>query len=120
MTASADILDRIEQPYMAERWFSLLVAAVETDSRGRAGVAERIGYSRGAVSNTLKGNYGAGVDGVAQAVLDHYDNPDCPLMGGRAIARRICRRTSLIQEPIGGDARTRWLTCQNCANRPVK
>jgi len=112
--------ERVEQPYMGERWYALLAAAVEADPRGRAGVAERISYSRGAVSNTLAGNYGAGVDGVARAVLDHYDRPACPLVGGEEIERDACRRKSLRPRPFGGVAiLAQWEVCQACEHKPA-
>ncbi|MFZ5483517.1 MAG: hypothetical protein ACOZB0_04730 [Pseudomonadota bacterium] len=102
---------------MAEHWKNLLARAVEDDPRGRAGVAEKIGYHRSAVSQALSGTYAAKMDKIAQAVLDHYDRPDCILVG-RVIERPLCRRTALIAEPKGGDARVRWLTCQTCPHKP--
>ncbi len=102
---------------MTERWMVLLEKAVEADPRGRQGVADRIGFSRGAVSTALAGKYAADPANIARAVMDHLDNPYCPLVV-RVIERRICRRTSLIKEPAGGDARLRWLTCQTCPHKP--
>lgn len=102
---------------MAEHWQSLLAQAVKDDPRGRAGVGDRIGFSRATISLALSGKYPASTDKIAQAVLDHYDRPDCILVN-RVIDRPACRRVSLMPEPKGGDARVRWLTCQTCKNKP--
>jgi hypothetical protein len=102
---------------MAEKWLELLRQAVDADPRGRAGVAEKIGFSRPAISQVLSGVYPARPDKIARAVVDHYDKPDCILMN-KVIDRPLCRRVSLIPEPQGGDARVRWLTCQTCPHKP--
>lgn len=102
---------------MTERWLALLARAVAEHPRGRAGVAEEIGFSRPAVSQVLTGTYPCKTDRIARAVIDHYDRPDCILVG-RVIERALCRRTSLIHEPKGGAARERWLVCQTCPHKP--
>jgi len=98
-------------------WKALLAEAVDAHPRGRAGVAEAMGLSRSAISQALAGTYPASTDKIARRVLDHYDRPDCPLVG-RVIERALCRRISLIPEPRGGDARARWVICQTCPNKP--
>ncbi len=103
---------------MSEHWKTLLAEAIATDPRGRAGVADRLGLSRSAVSQVMSDTYPARVDKIAQTVLDHLDKPDCPLVG-RIIERALCRRTALIPGPRGGDARARWLTCQTCPSKPL-
>lgn len=103
---------------MTKHWKDLLAQAVDEDKRGRAGVAERLGLSRAAVSLALAGKYPAKTDKIARAVIDHYDRPSCDLQHGAVIDRPLCRRISLIAEPKGGDARVRWLICQTCAHKP--
>lgn len=119
--------ERIQRPYMLERWFSLLEMAVDAHPRSRAGVADEIGLSRPAISQVMTGSYGvsperpegSSVDKIARAVIDHYDHPDCPLVG-RVITRPLCRKTALRVQPRGGDALARWNTCQTCAHKPEK
>lgn len=103
---------------MTDYWYRLLAAAVESDPRGCAGVADVLGVSRPAVSLVMRGKYPAGTARIARAVIDHYDHPNCPL-AGRVIRRELCRKTALRTEPRGGDARARWLTCQGCVSRPA-
>jgi hypothetical protein len=93
--------------------------AVKADARGIAGVAERIGFSRPAVSQVLNGVYPADPAKIAQAVLDHYDHPRCPLVGGDEIDRAVCRRKALRPEPFGGQVlRANWGVCQSCSFKP--
>lgn len=100
-------------------WLALLNSAVEADPRGRAGVAERIGFSRSAISQVLSGTYPADPAKVALAVIDHYDRPACPLAGGIEIERGDCRRKALRPRPFGGRTLlTQWETCQTCPNKP--
>ncbi len=98
-------------------WMTLLTKAVEADPRGRAGVADHLGLSRPAISQVLSGTYPASTEHIAQRVMDHYDRPDCPLVG-REIDRPLCRKTALRERPRGGDALARWTTCQTCSHKP--
>lgn len=105
------------QAYMAAPWFGLLETAVATHPRRIAGVADHMGVSRPALSQILNGKYPAQTDRIARKVLDHYDRPDCPLVG-RVIDRTLCRKTSLRPQPSGGDALARWKVCQACPHKP--
>jgi len=110
-------------------WMALLAGAVEADPRGITGVAERIGFSRPAISQVLSGSYGVtderpdGADParIAAAVMDHYDLPLCPLAGGVEIPRATCRRKALRPQPFGGRViLADWHTCQACQYKPNK
>jgi hypothetical protein len=119
--------ERIHRPYMDAAWFALLEAAVASHPRKRAGVADDMGISRTTISQIMSGTYGASPerpegcspDKIARAVIDHYDRPDCPLVG-RVIDRPLCRKTSLRPQPRGGDALARWQVCQQCPHKPAK
>lgn len=102
---------------MSEPWIDLLRQAVARHPRGAIGVGHKIGYARSAISMVLAGTYPAATTKIAQAVLDHYDRPVCPLVATE-IDRARCRRLALIPEPRGGDARARWHTCQTCEHKP--
>jgi hypothetical protein len=99
-------------------WMTLLSSAVASHPRGITGVSETLGLkNHSAISQVLSGSYGASTDNIARRVLDHYDRPDCPLVA-HVIARALCRKTALREQPIGGDALVRWMTCQTCPNKP--
>lgn len=117
--------ERIHRDYMDEPWFALLESAVAAHPRRIAGVADDIGISRAALSMVMGGRYGVSPDRpegcstakIARAVIDHYDRPDCPLVG-RVIDRSLCRMTSLRPQPRGGEALARWMVCQACSHKP--
>lgn len=119
--------ERIPRPYMDEAWYALLETAVAHHPRRRTGVADDIGISRSAISMVMSGKYGRSddrpdgcpPDTIARAVLDHYDRPDCPLVG-RVIDRALCRKTSLRPRPCGGAALGRWQVCQSCPHKPTE
>jgi hypothetical protein len=98
------------------RWLQLLAAAVEADPRGRAGVADRIGYSRGAVSTALAGKYAADPGGVAQAVMDHFDRLICPHLANQ-ISPKQCADYATRPCPTTSPREVRhWRACQSCPN----
>jgi len=102
------------------RWLELLAVAVEVDPRGRAGVAVRIGYSRGAVSTALRGKYAASTEGIAQAVLEYYDRHHCPHLV-REISRKECSDAARRACPTTSPREVRhWRACQNCTHNPEK
>jgi hypothetical protein len=102
-------------------WMALLAGAVVADPRGIAGVAERIGFSRPAISQVLSGTYAASTARIETAVMDHYDLPLCPLAGGVEIPRATCRRKALRPQPFGGRViLADWHTCQACQYKPNK
>lgn len=103
---------------MSERWIDLLAAAVKADPRGRAGVAERIGYSRGAVTDVLSGKYAANPSNVARAVLDYYDRFTCPHLGA-AISPGACAVYATRACPTTSPREVRhWRACQTCEHKP--
>lgn len=100
-------------------WLPLLQQAVDTDPRGITGVAERIGYSRPAVSRVLAGTYGDPTR-LAAKVLATYARIDCPHL-----------QTSLAHDECGTYAARsygaitaadvpHWRACRKCPNNPNK
>ena len=61
-------------------WLALLRAAVKRLGSIQA-VADRLDYSRTAVSLVLSGKYGKSTDALAQAVLTRLDQVACPVLG---------------------------------------
>jgi hypothetical protein len=107
--------------YMQERWFQVLVEAVEADPRGRAGVAERLGKrcGRSALSLVLSGEYPAEPGAVARRVLEVYDRVDCPYFGTQ-VKVGFCQSASAGPVPIWDPAALELRRCcQTCEHRPA-
>ncbi len=105
----------------APDWLALLQAAIAVDSRGKAGVAARLGVSRGYVSQiTSLGRSARPPSPVfIRKVLSRYHVVACPARGGLPVSYADCLRgnkpcpTSNVL-----DARL-WRECQCCPNRPA-
>lgn len=98
---------------------TLLEVAVAANPRGKAGVADEIGYSRTAVSLYLSGEYRSPKK-LEAAVISRYDRRHCPHTG-EDTGPDICRRRALSPKPYGGNARERqWQACQSCPHKPAK
>jgi hypothetical protein len=105
---------------MLERWRQLLNEAVATDPRRIAGVADRLGLSRSAISQVVSGTYPASTRRIAARVLDHYDHIACPHLG-QSISRQRCAGYALRPCPTTSPAEVRhWRACQACPLKPVK
>lgn len=107
--------------YMQERWFTVLVEAVASDPRGRAGVAERLGKKcgRSALSLVLSGEYPAEPGAVAKRVLEVYDRHPCPYFG-TLVRAEFCRSASTGPVPIWDPAALELRrSCQTCEHRPA-
>lgn len=116
----------IQQPYMAERWFALLVQAVESDPRGRAGVAEHMQaageerVSRVQISLVLDGVYPASTERLAAKVLAVFDRHDCPYLG-EPVTNDTCRQANAGPPPTWDPAALdQRRVCQNCPHHPSK
>lgn len=99
-------------------WLPLLRDAIAADPRRITGVAERLGYSRPAISRVLSGTYGS-TDKVAARVLATYARIDCPHL-----------RTSLAPDECAGYAGRsysaitaadvpHWRACRKCPHNPA-
>lgn len=99
-------------------WLEMLQAAVTADPRGITGVAERIGYSRTAVSLALAGRY-ANPEHIAHAVVNMLQAVACPFLG-QAIAPDACRRFSTRSYiAITAADVPHWRACRKCSHAPA-
>lgn len=99
-------------------WLSLLQQAVAADPRGRAGVAQRLGLSRSALSMVMAGSYPASTAHIAARVVELLvPRPTCPHTG-EPLARTTCAVFSAAA-PINSPREMRqWRTCQTCGHKP--
>jgi hypothetical protein len=103
--------------YTKEHWFLLLLAAVESDPRGRQGVADRLGISRTQVSLAISGKYGNPIN-LAKRVLHVMDRHLCRYIGAPvtdAYCREVNDGPAPIWDPSGMDQRR---VCQTCPHKP--
>jgi hypothetical protein len=98
-------------------WLAILKAAIAAEPRGISGVAQRLGYSRPAVSRVLAGSYG-NTERLAAAVLATFARIDCPHLGAslapdecRAYATRSYSAISAADVP-------HWRACKKCPHKP--
>lgn len=117
---------RIEQPYMAERWFLLLLQAVDEDPRGKAGVADRLlaagaeRVSRTTLSLVINGRYPAETRRLAEKVLLVLDRHPCPYLGAQVPIEHcieVNRGPAPTWDPAALDQRR---CCQACPHQPGK
>lgn len=105
-------------PQDEARAMELLRRAVAEHPRGKAGVAERIGYSRPAVSRLLAGTYGNDTHQVLGRALKVLDLRRCPYLG-IDIAGDDCRQTNHGPAPTWDPAAlAQRRVCQTCQYRP--
>ena len=101
---------------MPDNWLDVLQAAVAADPRGITGVAERIGYSRTAVSLALAGRYGGNPERIAHAVVSMLQAVECPFLG-HAIPPGVCRRFSTRSYiSITAADVPHWRACRKCSH----
>lgn len=112
--------ERVPQPYMQERWFSVLEKAVADDPRGIQGVADRLGRGcgRSALSLILAGAYPAQPGKASRRVLDVYDCYRCPYLG-HDVQASFCTTVQggpvPTWDPAALDLRR---CCQRCPHNP--
>jgi len=93
--------------------------AVRDDRRGIAGVAERAGVKRSALSMVLSGTYPARPGRVAALLLRALDGWTCPYTSER-ILPEACAATALAAAPTHRpDRMAHWRACQQCPSRPA-
>jgi transcriptional regulator with XRE-family HTH domain len=85
---------------------------------GQAEVARLIGYSPSAISQALKGSYGAGLDRILMRVAEVFGDGTvrCPIMGEIPLKRCAEER----KKPFGVSSPQRvrlWLACRKCEAR---
>ncbi len=112
------------QPYMAERWFALLLQAVADEPRGKAGVvdrlqaagAERVGRTQ--LSLVMNGRYPASTRQLAAKVIAVFDRHPCPYLGTDVPIEHcleVNRGPAPTWDPAALDQRR---CCQSCPHQP--
>lgn len=99
-------------------WRALLDQAIAEDPRRITGVAERLGYSRPAISRVVGGSYG-NTDNVAAAVLAAYARIDCPhlktsLAPAECAAFAVRSYTAIAAADV-----PHWRACKRCQYNPA-
>lgn len=117
-------MDRVEQAYMSERWYTLLDQAVAEHPDGCAGVAERlrrageVRVSRTQLSLVIAGKYPARTERLAAKVLAVLDRRSCPYLGAEVDLPHcveVNRGPAPTWDPAALDNRR---ICQTCPHRP--
>lgn len=100
-------------------WLALLRQAVADDARGKTGVAERLGYSRPAISRVLAGTYGD-TRHLRAAVLATYARIDCPYLA-RSLAPDECANyAGRSYSAIAAADVPHWRACRRCPHKPAQ
>lgn len=106
---------------MADRgqdWLPILRRAIAEDPRGITGVAERIGYSRPAVSRVLGGSYG-NPDRLGAAVLATYARIDCPHLQTSLAPTECATYAGRSYGAITAADVPHWRACRKCPHNPA-
>ena len=106
---------------MTERtagWRALLDAAIAADARGITGVAERLGYSRPAVSRVLSGTYGDPTR-LAAKVLATYARIDCPHLRASLAPDECAAYAGRSYGAITAADVPHWRACRKCPHNPA-
>lgn len=98
-------------------WLTLLRTAVDADPRGIAGAAERLGYSRPAISRVIAGTYGS-TDNVAAAVLATYARIDCPHLKVSLAPNECAAYAARRYSAIAAADVPHWRACKRCPHKP--
>lgn len=100
-------------------WLPLLHQAVAADPRGITGVAERLGYSRPAVSRVLAGTYGDPAR-LAAKVLATYARIDCPHLQTSLPSNECAAYAGRSYGAITAADVPHWRACRKCPHNPTK
>lgn len=99
-------------------WLPLLRQAVEADERGITGVAERLGYSRPAISRVLSGTYG-NTDRLAAQVLATYARIDCPHLRTSLAPDECASYAGRSYSAITAADVPHFRACRKCKHNPA-
>lgn len=103
----------------APDWLALLRQAIADDDRGITGVAERLGYSRPAISRVLGGSYGK-TDKVAASVLATYARIDCPHLKTSLAPADCSAFAARSYTAIAAADVPHWRACKRCDHNPAR
>ncbi len=103
---------------MEPRWLQLIREAA--DKTSIKAVAERLEYSRTAISLVLSGKYPGRLDKIEKKAIEVLEPPvvvACPHLG-QEIPVAQCKEYSLRRVPTHNPQKmTHWRACQGCQNR---
>ena len=99
-------------------WLPLLNQAIADDPRGITGVAERLGYSRPAVSRVLSGTYGD-PSRLAAKVLATYARIDCPHLRTSLAPDECAAYAGRSYGAITAADVPHWRACRKCPHNPA-
>ena len=107
----------------APDWRALLAAEVETNPKGKAGVAIRLGVSRAYVSRALSSGSAAfkavPPKFIARVIDRLHVIPECPATG-QPQPRSDCMRIGNGAAPTHNPLSMRiWIECQRCPHKPA-
>jgi hypothetical protein len=103
------------------RAVSLAQEAIAADSRGMAGVAERLGISRTTLSLYMADKYPAEPAKIEEKIMGLVDEVECPALGGELVNRSwLCANYAGFGEPPTHNPmrHQHWQTCQTCPHKP--
>ena len=103
------------------RAVSLAQEAIAADSRGMAGVAERLGISRTTLSLYMADKYPANAAKIERVLLSLVDEVECPALGGELVNRNLlCASYAAFGEPPTHNPmrHQHWQHCQTCPHKP--
>lgn len=104
-------------PSPSADWRATLEAAIEADPRGKAGVADTLGVSRGYVSQVLNGHRATVPANFIVRVVERLCATACPHLG-RDIPHASCREYAARQwSAISQFEVDHWRACQRCTCR---
>lgn len=95
------------------------LALIAINASSIQAVAEKIGYSRPALSRYMNNSYGAAMDKIEMAIKAHLDTRICPHSSSH-VTLDYCKTKALTARPIksGGAREAQWLACQSCKFKP--
>ena len=99
-------------------WLPILRQAVADDARGITGVAERLGYTRPAISRVLSGNY-KNTSFIAAKVLATYARIDCPHLHESLAPDECAAYAGRSYGAITAADVPHWRACRKCPHNPA-
>lgn len=104
-------------------WRALLAAELARAPRGKAGVAERLGFSRVYVSRVMSTGSSAYAD-VPQKFIDRvisrFHVVSCPARAGQEMPYADCAKGNGPAPTHNPLAMHIWRECQRCPNKPTQ
>ncbi|AUX60822.1 XRE family transcriptional regulator [Simonsiella muelleri] len=106
----------IEQDYMSEQWFELLMKQITTKTMRV--VADELNYSKTTLSLIINRKYKGKTDRVRDKVLAIYAQVHCPHQN-QVIVMSECVALATSSAPTHNPLKMQqWRACQRCPNKP--